>query len=116
MHEGCYICKGEVTIHDTMKKIKHPSNMATLDHYVPVWFLKAIGLPEGILYPPNFRVCCHKCNKERDSKIRTVAALRRDVGDELVDTLLKVTKVDLSDTESIITTKDMGAKHAVDNN
>lgn len=97
MYKGCYICGNKVVIFNTVKGKKHPSNMLTLDHYVPVWFLKAVGLPEGIIHIPNFRVCCYRCNTERDARVRTVGDLRADVGDELVDKLMVVTGVSLPD-------------------
>lgn len=100
-HKGCYLCGCKVVVHQTTKGVRHPDNMMTLDHYVPVWFLKAIGLPEGIIHEPNFRVCCNRCNYLRDFRVRSVAALRADVGDELVDKLMQVTGVHLPDTYRI---------------
>lgn len=97
MYKGCYLCGIKVVVHQTSKGVKHPSNMVTLDHYVPVWFLKAIRLPEGIIHTPNFRVCCYRCNTKRDVRVRTVGALRADVGDELIDKLMQVTGVHLPD-------------------
>lgn len=94
---GCYLCGTKLITFQTSKGVKHPDNMATLEHYVPVWFLRAINLPEGIIHLPNFRACCYKCNWERGSRVKTVGALRADVGDELVDKLMVVTGVSLPD-------------------
>lgn len=94
IHEGCYRCGAKLY----PAKEAFGDNMATLDHYVPVWFLKAIKLPEGMIHPPNFRVCCLRCNNQRGKDITTVWQLRRDVGDELVDKLMKFTGVYLDDT------------------
>ena len=93
----CYLCGVTTTRQPVPAGTKPKPTHITLEHYVPVWFLKAIGLPEGIIHVPNFRVCCLKCNYERSFRTLTVGDLRLDVGDELVDKLMEVSGVHLPD-------------------
>lgn len=97
----CYLCGVATTKAPVPAGEKPQPTHITLEHYVPVWFLKAIQLPEAILHKPNFRVCCLECNYKRGFRIRTIKQLREDIGDELVDKLMIVADVYLSDEYSI---------------
>lgn len=95
--QPCYLCGVATTRQPVPAGTRPKPSHITLEHYVPVWFLKAIDVPEGIIHPPNFRVCCHRCNYLRGLRVTTVAELRADVGDELVDKLMAISGVHLPD-------------------
>lgn len=99
--QPCYICGVAVKRYPATDGQPMPDDCATLEHYVPVWFLRAIQLPEGIIHEPNFRVCCLKCNKERGTWVKSVRDLRNDVGDDLVDKLMIIADVYLDDDYAV---------------
>lgn len=68
---------------------KHSPTMITVDHIIPVWVCTAVEYFHGIVDPNNMRVMCYNCNALRGGRISTIADLRNDLGNKVVDTFFK---------------------------
>ena len=72
----------------TQPSVPAPTSL-TIDHIIPVWVCEALDYYQGIVDPKNMRVMCFSCNSKRGARITTIADLRKDLGNKVVDAFFR---------------------------
>ena len=101
----CYKCGRRLKRSVQVDGERVPDNIRTIDHIIPAWLVKLCDRLDLILDERNFAMCCSKCNGERGNELKTIGAIRQDIGDKVVDKILAGAGLDLPDDFSVLDIK-----------